>query len=451
MPEHGRRIHLDLVGGLAGDMFAAALLDALPTLREPLLSLLSRPEIAVPVEVRVEACRGASLLGSRFVVRLPPVPRHAHRHDDDHLPADARSSRSDRHRHGHVAHAAIVARLEAAPLAAPVLEHALAIFRQLAEAEAAVHGTPVDAVEFHEVGAWDSIVDIVAAAFLIDAAGPARWSHGAVPLGGGVVHTAHGLMPVPAPATLRLLMGSLVVDDGVSGERVTPTGAAILRHLDERFPAAMPARVPERVVASGLGFGTRVLKDRPNAVRCTVFESVPHPAGDAVTLPEDWVDTLEFDVDDQSPEDLAVGLDALRSRADIRQVTQVAVVGKKGRLAARVHVVASAGAAAGVAAACFQETTTIGLRWQRVPRFVLERRAVRVEATGGAALNVKLSERGDTRTAKAEMDELAALAGGHAVRDAARREAESRALVQASNDDATQDRVASDGAPSDER
>ena len=119
-------------------------------------------------------------------------------------------------------------RLEVARIAPAVRTRALAIFTLLAEAEGAVHGTDPAEVTFHEVGAWDSTVDIVAAAFLIEALDPARWSCGAIPLGSGRVRCAHGLLPLPAPAVVHLLRGLATHDDGIGGERVTPTGAAIL-------------------------------------------------------------------------------------------------------------------------------------------------------------------------------------------------------------------------------
>ena len=148
-------------------------------------------------------------------------------------------------------------------------------------------------------------------------------------------------------------------------------------------------------------------------------------------LLEDWVDALEFDIDDQTGEDLAVGLDALRAHADVLQVTQMPVVGKKGRLAMRVQVVARAGAAADVARSCFVQTTTIGLRWQRLPRFVLDRRGTLALSSHGETLAVKLASRDGTLTAKAEMDALAPLGGGHAGREVARREAEAQVLEAA--------------------
>ena len=172
--------------------------------------------------IAIDPHRDTALAGTRFKVSRPA--------DDDH---------------GHVRLADVSERLEAARLAPAVRTRALAIFTLLAEAEGAVHGTDPAEVTFHEVGAWDSTVDIVAAAFLIEALGPARWSCGAIPLGSGRVRCAHGLLPVPAPAVVHLLRGLATHDDGIGGERVTPTGAAILKHL---APDQAPARESETLV-----------------------------------------------------------------------------------------------------------------------------------------------------------------------------------------------------------
>lgn len=394
-----RRIHLDPIGGIAGDMFVAAVTAAFPSLRAPLLAQLEALDLSGSVEARFEAHTDCTLAGSRFMVELR---NPAHGAGD----------------HGHVRHSRIAQWLARWPLREPVRSRALAIFGALATAEAAVHGVPIDEVEFHEVGAWDSIVDIVSAAFLIDALGPASWSLGPLPLGSGVVATSHGTFPVPAPATLHLLRGLEVVDDGVGGERVTPTGAAIVRHLVDSGDTvrAVDGR-PLRVGATGFGFGSRRLPGRPNALRCTEYlESGAGP------LP-DFVQCLVFDVDDQTAEDLATGLDRLRTRAEVLQVTQMPVYGKKGRLATRVEVLALDGAGDELAHACFRETTTIGLRKQRIERSTLERRGAVVELASDRSVRVKRCERGGTTTSKVEIEDLAALDGGHEARERARRRA----------------------------
>ena len=307
--------------------------------------------------------------------------------------------------------------LNASPLDAAVREAAIGIFALLAEAEGAVHGVEPDAVTFHEVGAWDSIADIVGAAAIIAAVGAGRWTVGAVPLGSGRVMTAHGPLPVPAPATARLLQGFAVIDDGVAGERVTPTGAAILRYLCND---ASPAAGPRILGRSGVGFGTRRLPGLSNCVRVLAFEEAGVPAA------ADRVAVLEFEIDDASGEDIARGLDVIRAHAAVHDAIQAPVFGKKGRMMTHLRILADPSGLDEVVALCFRETPTIGLRHGVVHRAVLPRHAVRV-AVDGCAVGVKVVERGDMRTAKAEADDVAS-AAGHAGRVERRRAAERAAL-----------------------
>ena len=388
------RFHLDPVGGIAGDMFAAALLDARPDLAEGLRAALAGLGLPPTVRVAIEAHRDAALSGTRFDVSAP-----------------------ENESHGHVRLAEMTERLEAATLAPAVRERALAIFTLLAEAEGAVHGTDPEAVAFHEVGAWDSTVDIAAAAWLIEALGPARWSVGSLPLGSGRVRCAHGLLPVPAPAVVHLLQGLVTHDDGIAGERVTPTGAAILKHL---APTQAPADEPETLAGAGSGFGSRTLPGLSNVLR--VMEFAP-----AAPAREEEVALLRFEIDDQTPEDLALGLERLRERAGILDVVQWPVYGKKGRLLAAVQVLAEAAALDAALDAVFAETTTLGVRWSRLSRRAL----ARDEACHGDALGrvrVKRARRPDGAvTAKAELADLAG-GGGHALREERRRRAEAAAL-----------------------
>lgn len=421
------QIHLDALGGMAGDMFAAALLDAFPEHAEGVAASV-RAASRAGVACRLVSHNDGILQGSRFLVSGPdgaaPPDSAPHRHEhahDDHGPSHDRREH-DHHDggHGHRPWSEIRQSLGRADLEPAVRAHALAIFGHLAGAEARVHGIAVEQVAFHEVGAWDSIADITAAAHLIAAVGATRWSVGALPLGSGFVRTQHGLLPVPAPATARLLEGFPTHDDGVPGERVTPTGAAILRHLCGGAPAA-PAG-PRALGRSGIGFGTKRLPGLSNCVRVLAFDETA-----AEAQPDHrTVAVIEFEVDDQSGEDLAMGLDRLRARDDVLDVVQMPAFGKKGRMLAHVRVLARPDALEAAAAACFSETTTIGLRHALVAGRALPRRAATV-AVAGRRVRVKLAERPGGRTAKAEADDALAHEG-HAARAALRREAERRAL-----------------------
>jgi uncharacterized protein (TIGR00299 family) protein len=389
MPAGHRHLHLDPLGGAAGDMFVACVLDAFPELRQGAVAAASS---AAAIDCRVLDHRDHVLTGTRFAVGED----HQHQHHPDH-PHD------HPHEHGHAAWSRISAGLEASSLAPAVRDHAIGIFTLLAEAEARVHGIAVADVAFHEVGAQDSIADIVAAAWLIDALSPASWSVGPPPLGGGSVRTAHGVMPVPAPATALLLAGFALADDGIPGERVTPTGAAILRYLR---PVARP-RAPGVLRRTGIGFGTRHLPGTSNILRLLAFA----PQDDSSAgVPHRELAVIAFEVDDQTPEDMAIALDRLRALPGVHDVLQMAAWGKKGRMAAHLQILARPEVLDEVVEACFRETTTIGLRTHLVQGRALARRMHTVQVDG-EPMRVKSVARPGGRSGKTEADDLASAAG----------------------------------------
>ncbi|SDN66423.1 hypothetical protein SAMN05216360_11064 [Methylobacterium phyllostachyos] len=419
-------IHLDALGGVAGDMFAAALLDAFPEHREGVCASVRAVDARIACTLHPH--NDGILRGARFSVSGPevePEHRQGHRHDHhDHHHDHGHDHAHDHthaHPHGHRPWSKIRAALTDADLAPAVRAHALGIFGHLADAEARVHGIAVDAVAFHEVGAFDSIADIVAAAHLIAALGARSWSVSALPLGSGRVRTQHGPLPVPAPATTLLLDGFATLDDGIPGERVTPTGAAILRHLCGGDPGrGRPRGILGR---TGIGFGTKVLPGLSNCLRALVLE-----AGAAAGPGRRDLAVIAFEVDDQSGEDLAMGLDRLRAEPGILDVVQAPVIGKKGRMMAHIQALVRPESLEAAIAACFRETTTIGLRYHPVAGAVLDREARTVEQAG-RPVRVKIVDRPGGRTAKAEADDARDHAG-HAARAALRREAERRALDQ---------------------
>ncbi len=426
-------------------MFIAALLSAFPEHEAAVLAAiaLAAPEVSCGLVRHNDGV----LDGRRFRVELRAAaqartphdhahPGHAHddrRHHDHHHDHE---HEHDHHGHDHAGHdhaAAggerrrwidIRAHLEHCGLDGDVVRHAIGIFQLLAEAEAQVHGVSVEAVSFHEVGAWDSIADIVGAAQLIAAIGAEGWSVGVVPLGAGRVRTAHGLMAVPAPATTRLLEGFDLIDDGVGGERVTPTGAAILRYLRPQ-PETRPG--PRRLIGSGVGFGTRTLPGLSNCLRVLVFA----PAEGHARAEHRELAVVEFEVDDQSAEDLALGLDRLRAHPGIFDVVQTPAFGKKGRMMTAVRLLARPAALDAVIAEVFRQTTTIGLRHHIVQGAALRRSLGDVDVDG-RRLRVKIAERPDGPTAKAEADDVLGC-HSHARRIALRRAAEDQALSSASS------------------
>lgn len=370
--------HLDLVGGIAGDMFAGAMLDLRPELAAAVVEATRDAGLEPTVGVEVSPFTDGILSGHKFDVHLPEPSGHHHHHVHwSNLRQSLGNSR----------------------LNANTRDRAISIFEGLAEAEARVHGKAVDDVTFHEVGAWDSIADIVAAAFLIEEQGSCTWSIGKIPLGSGRVKTEHGLLPVPAPATTLLLEGYECFDDGLPGERVTPTGAAIIRNLAPASSVGIGARVLRR---TGYGFGTRRFEGLSNVVRVLQFDDAKNKQ-----LATDRVAVINFEVDDQTAEDLAIGLNHIRANENVLDVLQSPVFAKEGRHATHVQVLSKPEMVDALSELCFRETTTIGIRVQLCDRIVLKRREVKT--SNGA--NVKVVDRPDGETAKADISSFADVDG----------------------------------------
>lgn len=394
-------------------MFAGALLHLAQhhglSFADGLVAALRGAGLADDVDVRVVAHKDEVFAGVRFVVDDP-------RERARPLPGRFVLQRGDR-AHAHVPLADIRARVEASGLSPGAKARAHDIFLRIGTAEAAVHGLPVEEIAFHEVGAQDSVADVVAAAYLVDqleqALGPVTASTASLPLGSGRITTAHGLLPVPAPATLRLLEGLPVHDDQRVGERVTPTGAAIVQHLlAGRGAGARPAGV---VVGHGVGFGTKVWPGLSNILRVTLTSTSTSPPVSASTLHVRPLVEISCEIDDMTAEELAVSLEHLRCVPAVRDVHALAVMMKKGRAATRVVAlvggvdnVDNVGIEAAVDAACaafFDQTTTLGVRVARVERREVER-TVAERVVDGEALRRKTAQRPSGPTHKVDVDDV---------------------------------------------
>ena len=403
-------IHLDPVGGVAGDMFIAAMLHALPNLETPMVAAIRAAGLPNDVSVQIQHFQDFALTGLRFLV-------------DEPEPAPNRSVVTPSDSHDHRAFADILAALMSSALDVNVRDRAIEIYTRLAEVEGQIHGVATPDVSFHELGGWDSIADIVGAAFLIESCGAASWSIGSLPKGSGLVKTAHGPLPVPSPATARLLEGFAWHDDGRPGERVTPTGAAILRNLN--CADALPPG-GQRLSASGYGFGMRRFMGMSNTLRVMVFDDRQISG-----LVREEVAVVTFELDDQTAEDIALAIGHLRDMEGVMDVLQMPAYGKKGRLMTHIQLLCAPRVLEGVLAACFGQTGTLGIRYHIAQRAILPREEIAV-ALDDAAMRVKVAQRpGGSFTAKLESDDLqGSRAATRAQRARMRHEAERLALAK---------------------
>jgi uncharacterized protein (TIGR00299 family) protein len=267
--------------------------------------------------------------------------------------------------------------LHGAALAERVRERALAAFRRLFEAEAEVHGVPIEDTHLHELSAVDAVVDIVGVCACVELLGVARVSCGPVPVGFGSVETAHGLLPVPAPAVARLLTGVPLAGHASEGEMTTPTGAALLVTLAEQFGAA-PAG---KLVGVGVGLGTRELRGLPSVVRAFLVEDEPRPVGRPMVV-------LETTLDDITGEPLGTLLERVRE-AGAWDAWCVPGTGRKGRPVVELRAVLEPSRVTAVCTTIFTEGATLGLRLVECTCPELERHTVEV-ATPYGTIPVKI-------------------------------------------------------------
>jgi len=366
-----RIAHLDCVGGLAGDMLLAALLDAGADI-ELLHGLPERLAIGA-VAIEVERVERQSVGALHVEVRA----------GGDHAHRDWRTIR---------------ALLEEADLPDAVRGGSLDVFARLAEAEGRVHGVPADEVHFHELGAVDTLIDVCGAVSLLAALGVAQLTSSPLPIARGLVRAEHGILPVPAPATVELLSGVPVYGVDTEGELVTPTGAALAASLVTSF-GPLPALTLERV---GSGAGTRDLPDRPNIVRVFVGEGAETSARPEVVL-------LETNLDDLSPELVPDAVERCYA-AGALDVWTVPAQMKKGRPGFVLAALARPVDERTVAHAILEETSALGLRVSRLQRYELEREERLVEI-GDGSVRVKIGRlNGRIVNIAPEHDDCAALA-----------------------------------------
>ena len=372
-----KTLRFDSVGGASGDMILAALVDcgADPAaLNDALRSLPfeSCTIDAVPLQT-------GGLCGTRVTVTVPDDP-HVHRHL-----ADIRTI------------------INAGTLPPGVADQAIRVFEALAAAEATVHGTTPDKIHFHEVGAHDAIVDIVGACLARHLLGADRVLVGPLPLGRGTVQCAHGVLPVPVPATVELLGNHPTVATAENAELVTPTGAALLMTWQDDAPAT-----PGRIIAKGHGFGRKVLQTRPNLLRATLLEH-----DDTEHAPRECL-VLECNLDDALPEWIGALTGKLLDAGALDVFTSPVQM-KKQRPGTLLTILSRPADRDTMLNLVFTETTTFGVREHTVLRTCLPRRMETVETAYGP-IHVKIGTwKGRNITTTPEHDDCARAATTHHV------------------------------------
>lgn len=414
--------YLECFSGISGDMLLGALVDAgVP------FACLEQAAAALDLGAHLEArkvTRGGIAATKVDVL----TPEHAvHEPENSHSDTEIEHAHeAHTHEvHGHEAHAhsththashrslsehrslsAILAIIRAAPLSETVKSRSIRAFQLLGEAEAAIHSVPIEQVHFHEVGAVDTIVDIVCAAAGCEALGVDRWLASHLNVGSGTVVCQHGTLPVPAPATLALLGDAPVYSAGPPMERVTPTGAAVLRMLEVHY-APLPTM---RVKATGYGAGGRDTPGEPNLLRLLAGETEDAPSEGTESIA-----IIETVIDDSSPQLLGYVSELLLA-SGAWDVYRVAVQMKKGRTGVQLTVLCRPDLVPTLRDLIFRETTTIGLHWRVENKISLSREFLKVQTPwGDVQIKIARWPSGKAANASPEYEDCRLIAEQHAL------------------------------------
>jgi uncharacterized protein (TIGR00299 family) protein len=399
-------LYFDCFSGASGDMILGALIDAgvpLADVRRALGSLALGPET-----VWTERVMRTGISATKFCVQgEDPAPDHAHDHGHGHDDAHTHGHHVRPHGHEEAHHqthrtlADISRLIDRSALSGSGRDRAKQLFRRLGQVEAEIHGTTLDDVHLHEVGALDSIVDIVGTVHAMETLGIDRVVSSPLNVGGGMVRSAHGLYPAPAPATMKLLLGAPIYSGAQQSELVTPTGALLVTSYAAEYGPVPPMTVREM----GYGAGTRDFEHTPNVLRVLVGESDS-------TAPSQSVVTIEAEIDDMNPQIFGLLMDRLLA-AGALDVFYTSIQMKKNRPGTLLTVVAAPERRELLTSIVFRETTTIGVRYRDMTRECLDRETVAVETPLGP-VRIKVARRkGEVLNASPEFDDCVRLASAH--------------------------------------
>ena len=441
--DHHMILYLDCAMGASGDMLTGALLE-LTDDKDTFLATMN--SLLLGVTLAVERTRRGAIAGTRVTVGVHGTvegyahdahslsdspdrdsPHHhvaTHHHDvlpvrdtnplsveedasPDHVVSPNHDHQPKHHRgHTHTSLTSIRATIDALPVSPAVRSHATAVYAAIAGAESRVHGVPVTDIHFHEVGRLDAIADIVGVCLLLETLAPDKVVCSPVHVGGGYIPTAHGLLPVPAPATAELLRGIPVLGGPVDAELCTPTGAALLSHFVTSFGPVPPMTIEK----TGYGLGAKDFPEAPNCLRAFLGHESPTPLSRRrdTTGPNDTISELSCNLDDITGEEIAYAAERLFA-AGALDVTTTPIIMKKGRPGLTLTCLARPEDADALARTMLRHTTTYGVRVASLDRYILDRTTM-TRLTADGPMRVKFGSGYGIHKEKYEYDDVAALA-----------------------------------------
>lgn len=386
-----RTLYIDCGMGAAGDMLTAALLELIPD-KEAFLHRMNH--LGIPgVMVSAEKSVKCGITGTHFSVKVHDTEENEHMHDQAHGHSHGHSH-SHSHSHTHGSMAEIRSIVSAMPIPTMVKLDIMSVYNEIAEAESAVHGVPVDQIHFHEVGSMDAVADITAVCLLMHELDVDRVVASPIHVGSGQVRCAHGILPVPAPATAHILKQVPIYGGSIRGELCTPTGAALLKHFVENF-GDMPV-----MAVSGIGYGMGKKDfERANCVRVLLGETAKQT---------DEILELNCNIDDMTGEAMGFALEQLMEHSALDAFT-VPIGMKKSRPGVMLTVLCKEANKEEMVRLIFQHTTTLGIREKRCQRHILDRRMESVDTPYGK-VHRKVSTGYGVQRTKYEYNDLARIA-----------------------------------------
>ncbi len=388
-----KKLYIDCSMGAAGDMLMAALLELLPD-QEAFLTKMNN--LGIPgVRVSAEKKQTCGITGTHIHVRVfgqEEGCHEEHSHDHDHHHEHSHDHHHEHHHHSGLSD--IIAMIDQMDLPQKVKQDAKEVYEVIAKAESRVHGKEMDQVHFHEVGTLDAVADVVGNCLLMNMLGADVVMASPVHVGSGTVKCAHGVLPVPAPATALILQGMPIYGGEIKGELCTPTGAALLKHFVQDF-GSMPMM---RTSAVGYGIGTKEFS-QANCVR-TILGEESEQTGDVIEL--------AANLDDMTAEEIGFAMEIFLE-AGALDVYAESIVMKKSRPAVKLVCMIRPEDREMMAALMLKHTTTIGLREYRCGRITMER-GIEKRQTPWGEVDVKVCQRNGLRKEKAEFDQVAAIA-----------------------------------------